>query len=50
MRTQRQKQREMKSFILNYNTVATENPVGNPVFASVLVCSQQVLLRFRAVS
>jgi hypothetical protein len=50
MRTQRQKQREMKSFILHRNALATEKSVANPVLAPVLGCSQQALLRFRAVS
>jgi hypothetical protein len=50
MRTQRQKQREMKSFIRHRNALATEKSVANPVLAPVLGCSQQALLRFRAVS
>jgi hypothetical protein len=50
MRTQRQKQREMKHFILHRSALATEKSVATPVFAPVLGCPQQTLLRFRAVS
>lgn len=50
MRTQRQKQREMRSFMLQRSALATVNSVATSVFAPVLGCPQQTLLRFRAVS
>ena len=40
----------MKNFILHRSALATENSVSTPVFAPVLGCPQQTLLRFRAVS
>jgi hypothetical protein len=48
MRTQRQKQREMKSFIRHRNALATEKSVATSVFAPVLDRPYQALLRFRA--
>lgn len=38
----------MKNFILHRSALATENSVATPVFAVVLGCPQQTLLRFRA--
>ncbi len=40
----------MKSFIVHRNAFATEKSVAKPLLAPVLGCSQQALLRFRAVS
>ena len=36
--------------MLHRSALATENSVATPVFAPVLGCPQQTLLRFRAVS